>query len=268
MEAKQLTRLPPPDLLEKLLLRDFSQFDPVEGDDEETIEAKAQDLQKALDFFDFYYDKMVPVVAGKKVWHPYARHHECMSISKLPNKQLRVPPNTEALVAVMYRNCYKKWELMKAWDVNTQGVYPMFKKPDINPEWATEYTDACGGQQKYGGWSTAGRVKFVKLAKIVLASRKKNMRRHLQVEQDCLTRLQAKYVNLYINKKVPTKKRKAESLTPEDEELLQSLIVDEDDDDEELVENEREDVQKDTEEDVQEGDQNADEKGDDGGDSE
>ena len=122
---------------------------------------------------------------------------------------------------------------MKAWDL-AEGPYPMFKKPDINLEWRTEYTDACGGQQKYGGWSSAGRVKFVKLVKIVLASRKQNSNRHLQIEQDCIKRLQLKYQHLYKNKKTPSsKKRKVDTLTEEDEELLRSFIVDEEDEKEE-----------------------------------
>ena len=221
-------------MLDKLLVRDFSQFEIDEEDDEETIEAKTLDLRDALDFFDFYCDKMVPTVAGKKVWHPHARHHECMSISKLPNKQLRVPPNTEALVSVMYRNCYNKWNMMSKWDVTVKGPYPIFKKPDTNPEWATEYTDACGGQQKFGGWSVAGRVKFVKLAKIVQTSRKKNAKRHLQVEQDSLKRLQTKYVDLYVNRPSRTSKKRKSMMvvTQEEEELLTRLIVDEDDDEE------------------------------------
>lgn len=250
MKEKKWTKLPDPDVLDKLLVRDFSQWEPDEEDDDETTAEKARDLRDALGFFDFYYDKMVPTVAGKKVWHPHARHHECMSTSMLPNKQLRVPPNTESLIAVMYRNCFNKWNKMNAWDVSLKGDYPMFKKPDINLEWATEYSDACGGQQKFGGWSVAGRVKFVKLAKIVQASRKKNAKRHLQVEQECVKRLQTKYEDLYVNK--PTrlnKKRKAMVATREEEELLQGLFVDEEEDEEEEVQNAEEDGEDEEEDD-------------------
>lgn len=229
--------------MDNLIVRDFSQFDHEEDDDEETKANKTKDLKDAQGFFDFYVDKMVPTVAGKKVWHPHARHHELMSTSLLPNKQPRVPPNTESLVAVMYRNCYQKWNQMHAWDLTKQGPYPQFKKPDINPEWATEYTDACGGQQRWGGWSIAGRVKFVKLAKIVQVSRKKNAKRHLQVEKACLRRLQAKYKDLYANKsnRNTAKKRKASEVTREEEELLQLFIVDEDEDAEQQVQNADED---------------------------
>ena len=70
MEENKLKKLPHPDLLDKLLVRDFSEFDHVEGDDQATTRDKEKGLKDALHFFDFYYDKMVPTVAGKKVWHP------------------------------------------------------------------------------------------------------------------------------------------------------------------------------------------------------
>jgi len=235
MQENDMAVLPKPELIEKFLVRDFSQFDIVEGDDQDTIDAKTQDLQKAEDFFDFYVDKMVATVAGKKVWHPYVRHHECLSTSKFASKHPRVTAGTEAFVALLYRNAYKKWEKMHAWDKSARGLYPKYNKlkPKENSEWATEYTDACGGVQKFGGWNVAARKKHVQLMKMVTASRENNARRHRIVEQACVKRLQHKYRALYENKKARGKKRNNEENEEEDEELMECFEEDEEIDDEE-----------------------------------
>jgi hypothetical protein len=54
--------------LKNILTRDFSAFEPEEGDDPEAVDEKAQKLEDVLKFFDFYIDKLLPTCAGTKMW--------------------------------------------------------------------------------------------------------------------------------------------------------------------------------------------------------
>jgi hypothetical protein len=94
MVEHKVDTLPPVDLLECILKRDFSSLDPKEGDSPEILAKKAADKAISLDFFDFYVDKMIPTCASTKRFHSGARHFECLSLSKLSNKELRVSYGT------------------------------------------------------------------------------------------------------------------------------------------------------------------------------
>ncbi len=228
--GEQLQELPSPDFLEKIMVRDFSDFEAKEGDSDETIASKAEEMKLAEKFFDYYVDKMVPCCAGKKVWHPDVRHAEPMSTSLLPNGQVRVPAGAEALVGLFYRNAHKKWCLMATYNKGTSKTYPLFnpKVPTKNPEWATLYSDRCGGVQSWGGWSKEGRLKYNQLQKLVFTSRKKNAARHLKAENACLARLQDKYQEVIAKKKENKKKRKrSEVLDESTEEELEWFLEDE-----------------------------------------
>jgi hypothetical protein len=203
------------------LERDFSRFEPEEEDSEPILTQKLKNKKEFLDFFDLYVDKMVPTCAGTKMWHMGIRHFECLSTSKLPNKELRVSPATEALVAVLYINGRDKWIAMHKWTIAHPGQKaepPRWSKktPDENLEFRALYSDPFAGQNKLGGWTKEGRKLFGQLAKLVKKTRTENKERCVQVEQACVERLFALNKETYDKK--ASKKRKAKDIEPEEEE--------------------------------------------------
>jgi hypothetical protein len=213
MQQFNLAMLPGEDWIEPILLRDFSTF-------------KKTDEDLVLAFFDCFVDKMVPAVAGKKVWHPHVRHHENMSTSKFGNKKPRVTAGSEALAAVMYLNGHKKWSSMVDWKISDKkSPYPKFnpKNPEVNRDWRTPYSDACGGQKKYGGWNDDGRKLFTVLQKKVHGSRKQNAKRHEKVESECVQRLQDKYRDLYTTTAKQNKRKRRSRDSEEHEEKCELM---------------------------------------------
>ena len=102
----------------------------------------------------------MPKVAGHSSWGPGKRHHVLLSSAKRDSKEeegdFYVTASDEAFVAVLWANCYKKWE-----------HYCLQKrdKPDEEldeqaEEMATPYTNAKAGQKKFGGWNEAGIRKY------------------------------------------------------------------------------------------------------------
>lgn len=200
-------------------MRDFTKFDPEEGDSEEVLTKKLADKAARLDFFDFYVDKMLPTCAGTKMWHSGIRHFEAVSASKLPDASERISASTEGLCAVLYKNGRKKWIAMHKWYQDNPGAKkepPRWnkKKPGELTEFMTLYSDPYGGQNKLGGWTKEGRKLHVRLSKSVLEARKK--KECVEVEMACVARLFAQNKAHYDNKNA-SKKRKAEEIADESE---------------------------------------------------
>lgn len=218
MNTNDLDTLPPTEWLENLLTRDFSEFEPEEGDAPEALAQKAQKKEDVLKFFDLYVDKMLPSCAGTKMWHAGIRHFECVSQSKLPDNKPRVTYTTEAMCAVLYANSRDKWIAIRAWKKLNPGKGkdhkpPQWKKsaPEENTEFQSLYTDPNGGQNKYGGWKKAGRKLFKRYALMNMAAREQNAELCAQVETACVARLYEQNKELHVNP--PSKKRKAKEIS-------------------------------------------------------
>ena len=225
MDIKKAHELPPDEWLIHILNRDFSAFDPEEGDSQEILTKKQTDKAHCLAFFDFYVDTLLPCCAGTKMWHIDIRHIECVSQSRLPNKDLRVSYATEAMCALIYKNGRKKWIAMHAWyELNPQEPGKPkpepprwnIKQKDKNVEFKSLYSDPCGGQNKLGGWTRDGRRMFVQYGLLVKSTRTTKVPQCIQVEKECFGRLFAAN-KLYHDKKQKKKKRKAKVLEEEND---------------------------------------------------
>jgi hypothetical protein len=200
-----MTTLPSPrTLIEFIATRDHTSLQPKAGDTAEEARIKKLSLQQAQEYLDFYVNKMVPAVAGCKLWGPAVRHHEPMISSKIPNTEgeLRITASTEAFVFTLYKNGWKKWQSTLKWEqtrANKSQKMPKYnpKKPEEHKEFSTPFTNGNCGQQKYGGWNTEGKAYYTKLQKIIAESRKENYDRHLEVDTACAARLKAAHSSLY-----------------------------------------------------------------------
>lgn len=227
MKEKNAPDLPPTEWLIHILKRDFSAFDPKEGDSDEILAQKENNKANCLAFFDFYVDALLPCCAGTKMWHVDIRHIECVSQSLLPNsRDLRVSAATEAMCALIYKNGRKKWIAMHIWYANNPQQPGEAKKepprwnikdPQKNVEFKTPYSDPNGGQNKLGGWNKEGRRMFVQYGRLVKATRTTKKEQCIKVETECMQRLFAQNKD-YHDKKQKKKKRKAKVLDEEEDE--------------------------------------------------
>jgi hypothetical protein len=217
--------LPPSEWLNAILARDFSEFEPVEGDTEAILTKKASEMEARLKFFDFYVDKMLPTCAGTKMWHTGVRHFECVSTSKLPNHdELRVSVQTEALCALLYKNAREKWIATYKFKVANRGTgkkapaVPRYnpKEPTKNTEFVALYSDPFSGQSKLGGWNKQGRKFYAKMGKLVKATRTNHAARCVKVETTCFQRLHEQNKEVYDKRE--KKKRKIDEIVPSDDE--------------------------------------------------
>lgn len=221
MKAKNTDQLPPIKWMEFILQRDHSAFEAEDGDDKAAAQKKKDDYVEFLAFYDFYVDKMLPTAAGPKKWNVQARHFQPLSTSKLTDGRLRVHPSSEAVVALFFANNHKKWMTMRKWEVANPGQTNKNRwiktKPDVNKDYATLYSDASAGQNKFGGWTKEGRKLYGRYGLMVKQARKEKKEVGLRYETECFKRLYETNQELHEKKKKP-KKRKYQAEGEEDDE--------------------------------------------------
>ena len=64
------------------------------------------------EFLDFYWDELIPKVAGHSKWGPGKRHHGLLSSMKPrddPDAGLYVTPSDEAFACLLWENCFDRW---------------------------------------------------------------------------------------------------------------------------------------------------------------
>ena len=71
MEETGRTTLPDPEILRRhILTRDFSIYEPEEGDTEDELTKKAAGMALLEDLMDYYTEKLMPSCAGAKLFNP------------------------------------------------------------------------------------------------------------------------------------------------------------------------------------------------------
>jgi hypothetical protein len=161
LENGNTSLLPDPkELVELITTRNLENLYPNEDGTKEKAKDRLQILEQSHAWIDFYTDKMVPAVAGVKLWGPSICHLEPMSVSCFPKQpgKLRITASTKAFVLVLYKNGYKKWKAMIMWKkgkANKNKKFPLYnpKKPNLNKQFSTPYSSGNCGQQKFGGWN-------------------------------------------------------------------------------------------------------------------
>ncbi len=98
----------------------------------------------------------------------------------------RVTVGLEAILVLMFENCYDKWQYMM--EEKMAGR----KHDNKHERMETPYMDSLAGQNKYGGWNVAGKRRFKALGDKIHAAQVKKPRHVKMVEEACLARLRAK----------------------------------------------------------------------------
>jgi hypothetical protein len=151
---------------------------PKDGD-----EAGGKEYERIMEIFVWYWDVLLPCVAGNTYWNKGIRRTQTISLAADKEETLCIPPSTEAMCAVMYDNCYGKWPKLK--EIKKKGGKIPKKKTDPGTKDVKgKYSDPLSGQSKYGGWSVTGLKEFNRLRKAVITGRA--LEDLPNVEKDCL----------------------------------------------------------------------------------
>ena len=152
--------------------------------DDDTPDEEREQHEK---FLDNYWNVLLPKVATHKAWGPNRRHHGLLSFDKEnPDNKEALPSvsaSDEAFIAVLWMNCYSKWRYKSLCVRNNEEV------DENDPQMETPYTDAKGGQKKFGGWNADGIKEFDKLKEKIEKNRTKQKKYVEAVEQAALERI-------------------------------------------------------------------------------
>lgn len=196
-ETNQEDKVPNVEEMAELVMRDKL--------DNKTEDAELERYQK---LFDFYWNELMPKVAGHSYWGPAKRHHVLLSSGKKepddPECETYVTASDEAFLLVLWENCFKKWQYSclekrkdAAKDVDEEA-----------PEMATPYTNSKAGQKKFGGWNEAGIRKYVEHQANIKGNRVDEVEFVKAVEEAALERIRKVEKLEEKEAKRKTKKRK------------------------------------------------------------
>ena len=144
--------------------------------------------------FDFYWDKLLPKVAGHVNWCPTKRHYSLLSTATTPSEyegEADIPcvhHTSEAFLVALWEHCFPKWRYECLQKRQGDAVDP--KHADMKGK---DYITSIAGRNKFGGWTKVGRDRVKELSALCKAARKKAS--VVAIEKEALQRL--RYVFLY-----------------------------------------------------------------------
>ena len=146
--------------------------------------------QKKVEFFAWYWDKLLGTAAGASSWwRDSIRHNQVISQAKYKGLEC-VPVGSEAIVVLILENNKKRWtNTFKDSKFGTDKMWKLPRKkdhPDLH-KYTQVYSSSVKGAKTYGGWSNAGRRRYNQLKNLVAAGR--NQAHTAQLEEDVLARV-------------------------------------------------------------------------------
>ena len=128
-----------------------------------------EDLNRNRSFFQWYWDRLLPKVAGKKRWGGSKRHYGGISSMTYPDdpKKKYITTSDEALVVLIYENCGQRMPYSakcKEENVTVDKTHVLYQ---------SKYTTADEGQIQWGGWDYVGRERYIKVRDALKAAKKR-----------------------------------------------------------------------------------------------
>ena len=165
--------------------------------DDKTPEAERKVYEK---LFDNYWNLLLPKAAGHYCWGPTKRHYCLPSFDTLddsdPEGTSLVSASDEAFMLILWENCYDKWWYKEECKRKKEEV------DEENEAMKTPFTDAKGGQKKFGGWNAEGIKKYNDICSEIEKNRVDEAEYIKAVEESALERIQkAEKVDLEGKKK-------------------------------------------------------------------
>ena len=161
--AKEGKFMPCPDRILEVVLRKYMRAG---GNHEETGEEITQEYaDRNRELFMWYWDKLLIATCGSQRWSHSQKYFLLPSSAKIPGTQDKfVNSGDEAMIVLYFENCGQRFPYCAA--------LPSKQKMDTkHPQYQAAYSDGNGGQQKWGGWSAEGRIRFKQLRRKISAAR-------------------------------------------------------------------------------------------------
>ena len=173
-----------------------------------------------------YWDNLLLKVSGNTYWNPNRRHYGNPStLEELEGTQSHlnvgklIDPSTEAFLVWTFENAYSKW----LWITKEKALKIQLKDKETTEaeiekqrlaDNATPYTDANGGQQKWGGITQRGQERFEELVNMITKNRVDNKDAIKVVEDRVLKKVRAANKRDAIDAKRMGKKKPKKKVAP------------------------------------------------------
>lgn len=188
-------KMPTPKDMLNLAMRKDLEFDP--------NDPKKNEENREL--FLWYWDELLPKMAGSKRWGYSIRNYGCISSYCYPDSDTKyITSSDEAMIVVMFENCGQRFPY--AAKCTKKGE----KIKEDHPDNQAKYSDSTAGQSKYGGWNLEGRTRYNKIRKLISKAKRDRKKEIKAIEKLTLKELRSKNG---LNKK---KSLKRKGRTPKD----------------------------------------------------
>ena len=162
---------------------------PKEGQTQEEFVALSAEFQRNMDWFLWYWEKLLVQDAGKEWWSGAIRHYGTISsyapLDEPKNKY--ITNSSEAMIVLIFENCAQRFpyivECAKA-----------KVKPDQNSDrFQAKWSNLQSGQNIFGGWEFEARSRFIDLKKSIRIAKS---RPHVKEVEEIALKLLRKSLNL------------------------------------------------------------------------
>ena len=173
--------------------------------------------------FDNYWNVLLPKVSGHWAWGPTKRHYGLLSEMTIEDTDRdgvpRVSASDEAFLVLLWLNCFQKWWHRE----ECRRMTPSEDPDEDHARYQTPYTDAKGGQMKFGGWNSEGVKKYEELLTMIKENRETQKKYVHQIEELALKRIrkvekvEEKEASRKTKKKANSKKEEPDEDATDDE---------------------------------------------------
>lgn len=134
-----------------------------------TAELEKEDKKLEKELVIWYYDRWLPVAAGKQWWRDEVKLNRLLTdkVDVLGTKKVSVTVTSEAMGLLAWDNYSTKWMRQFQYKDKHGADAELPKgKHDKDEDghdityYAAKWSDGAAGQKKYGGWSDDAYVKF------------------------------------------------------------------------------------------------------------
>ena len=188
----------------------------------------------------FYWEVILGRIAGCKGWEDGDKHYTTISRAVFPhendgNKKL-FDVSTEAFALLSWENNYQRWNEQLKWLAQHPNAIKIPQRVKANKHWAifkSLYTDQDKGQQKYGGWSKQGIIRFNKIYDDLLHAKHEDPKKPTfenikadwhEMEEAILEKLRDELGIEALNKEGEKKRRKGKG-TPAEAEPIEEVTA-------------------------------------------
>lgn len=164
-----------------------------EGEELTRLQAYNEDVALNNDFFEWYWESLLPCVVGKHSWGHSVRNYTTICHGKFPDapEKKYITSSDEALVLILMENCGQRFPFSA--QLKADGVVALDDTHKKDPKYQSKYSQDHLGNVQWGGWTDEGRERYAKLRGIIATNKRKPhvypmervMLRRLQIKNKC-----------------------------------------------------------------------------------